>query len=89
MAVVHFASTTAEAGGYTDRNAVHEAEEALETRLYLGTKLLTTRAQFHRCEIDGLLLDTEPPKVREFLKLQWSYCEYRSHLRRWVYLRGH
>ena len=33
MAVVHFVSTTAEAGGYTDRNAVHEAEDALETKM--------------------------------------------------------
>ena len=32
MAVVHFPATTPEAGAFTDRNAVHEAEEAVDTK---------------------------------------------------------
>lgn len=32
MAVLHFPSTTPETGGYTDRNANHEAEPAQDTK---------------------------------------------------------
>ena len=32
MAVLHFPSTTAAAGGYTDRNASHESEESIDTK---------------------------------------------------------
>jgi hypothetical protein len=32
MAVLHFASTTPETGGLTDRNACHESEEAVDTK---------------------------------------------------------
>ena len=32
LAVVHFPSTTPETGGITDRNAMHEAETAVDTK---------------------------------------------------------
>ena len=32
LAVLHFPATTPETGGITDRNAIHEAEEAVDTK---------------------------------------------------------
>ena len=59
-AVIHFPSTTAETGGYTDRNASHESEEVLlggDTRKWVSQQFVWS----HPVAADALE-DTKQPE---------------------------